>query len=279
MTTIMVPVDGSEASKKAVPFAAQLARAQNGEVLLVRVLQPIALEYQTFETPLDPDVYENLFKSLEEQAEAEVALVRDSLTAQSIKARMMTPRGFPASTLLDVEQTEHADLVVMATHGRTGVARFALGSVADRLVREGSVPVLLIRRDTPAGRSLKSAVVMLDGSGVAERALSVVEQLGGKPLETVTLYQVVANADDRAAAKTYLDAVATRLGRPGLTINPMVDVGNPRQTIDRPAREHDLVILSTHGREGFDRLRHGNVAEAVVREVQAPVLLVRVSGQ
>jgi nucleotide-binding universal stress UspA family protein len=275
MTTIMVPTDGSEASDKAVPVGAQLARAQGGEVLLVRVLQPVPLEYQTYDTALDPDVYENLVKTIEDQAQSEVARIRDDLTARSIKTRAITPHGFAASTLLDTEQTERPDLVVMATHGRTGLARFALGSVADRLVREGSAPVLLIRRDTPTDQALKSAVVMLDGSGVAEHALPIAKQLAGKPIETITLFQAVASADDRAAAKTYLDAVATQLATSGSTINATVEVGDPRVAIDRAAREHDLVILSTHGRGGVDRLRHGSVAEAVVREVQAPVLLVR----
>jgi nucleotide-binding universal stress UspA family protein len=55
----------------------------------------------------------------------------------------------------------------------------------------------------------------------------------------------------------------------------VVDVGDPRQTIERVARDHDLVVLCTHGHGGIDRLRHGSVAEAVVRNIENPVLLVR----
>ena len=276
MTTVMAPTDGSAMSDNAVAVAGRLAQAQGADVLLVRVLQPIALEADSFDTSLDPDIYEQVLKTIEAQTESEVAKLRDGLIAQGIKARAVTPRGFVAGALLDIEAAEHADLVVMATHGRTGVARFALGSIADRIVREGEVPVLLVRPSTPSDVQLRSALVLLDGSGVAEYALPWVERLAGKPLERVTLFRAVASAEDRSPAKTYLDAIGSRIAHAGCRINTVVEVGDPLPTVDRAAREHDLVILSTHGRGGFERLRHGSVAEAIVREISNPVLLVRV---
>jgi nucleotide-binding universal stress UspA family protein len=177
--------------------------------------------------------------------------------------------------LLDLEQAEQPDLVVMATHGRTGLARFALGSIADRLVREGTVPVLLVRRATPVDATLETAVVMLDGSGLAEQALPTAEALMGKPLQSVTLFRSVSHSNDREAARTYLTTVAERFAGGSGGVQVIVDVGDPRHTIERVAHDHDLIILCTHGYGGFDRLRHGSVAEAVVRNVDNPVLLVR----
>jgi nucleotide-binding universal stress UspA family protein len=123
----------------------------------------------------------------------------------------------------------------MATHGRTGLARFALGSVADRLVREGTVPVLLVRRATPADATIATAIVMLDGSEVAERALPVVEQLAGKPLQSITLLRAVADPDERATALAYLKTVASRFvfADAGVEVSCTVEVGDPRQAVVR----------------------------------------------
>jgi nucleotide-binding universal stress UspA family protein len=280
MKRIMVPTDGSPESEKAVPIAQQIARAQNAEVVLIHVLQPIALEFTGVEAPADPDLYETLLQSMEGQARADLDRLRTSLESDSVRARWLAPRGFAASTLLDYERKELPDLLVMATHGRTGLARFALGSVADRLVREGTVPVLLVRRETPADATMASAIVMLDGSDVAERALPVVEQLAGKPLRSITLFRAVMEPDERGTALAYLKTVAARFvfADAGVEMACTVAVGDPRQTVAQIARGHDLVILATHGRGGFDRLRHGSVAEAIVRELENPTLLVRASG-
>lgn len=275
MKRILVPTDGSPESERAVPIAQQIAAAQGAEILLVRVIQPVIWELQGVEAPADPEVYETLLRSIEEQARAELEELRSRLESRSMNTRALALRGFAASALLDCEQEERPDLLVMATHGRTGLARFALGSVADRLVREGTVPVLLVRRSTPTTAVLKRAVVMLDGSERAERALPLVEELAGKPLEAITLFQAVPRPEDRKAAEEYLAHVADRLSCPGAAIKTLVEVGDPRRAGERIARDHDLVVLATHGRGGFDRLRHGSVAEAIVREVDTPTLLVR----
>ncbi len=272
---IMVPTDGSPESNRAVGIAEHIARAQNAEVSLVRVIVPIDWQYGASEIPIDPSAYEDVMRAIEDEAIAGLARLEAGLAEHGIKARSTALHGFAASELLDCERAEQPDLVVMATHGRSGLARFALGSVADRLVREGTSPVLLVRRSTPVDRELETAVVMLDGSGVAEQALPIAEALAGKPLRSVTLFRSVADPDDREPAKTYLHAVGARLASPAYSVNEVVDVGDARHTIQRVARERDLIILATHGRGGVDRLRHGSVAEAVIREVTNPVLLVR----
>jgi nucleotide-binding universal stress UspA family protein len=156
-----------------------------------------------------------------------------------------------------------------------GAARFTLGRVTDRLVREGRPPVLVVRRSSPAAPTLHRALVTLDGSDLAEEALPMVETLAGKPLESVVLLRIVANPQDQGPAMTYLEGVASRLSRLALKVEVVVGVGASTLGIERAARAVDLVILCTHGRGGVDRLRHGSVAEHVVREVDTPALLVR----
>ena len=184
-------------------------------------------------------------------------------------------QGSPAAVLLDVEREQNIDLVVMGTNGRSGLARFALGSVADRMVREGTRPVLLAR--TPELEpALKTALLMLDGSGVAEEAVPMVKTLAGRPIEIVKLFRAVDDVVDRGAAHTYLEGVSRHLAAEGVKTEITVDVGDPTILVRQAAQDTDLVVLSTHGRGGFDRFRHGSVADRVVRETEQPVPLIRV---
>ena len=274
----MVPVDGSPESHNAIGVAEQIALAQGAEVVLVRVVEPLSWEYAN-EGTADPRVYEELLQSIDDDANRELETVEQAFAARGIKVRRLVPHGIASSELLDAEQGEQPQLVVMATHGRSGLARFALGSIADRLVREGTKPVLLVRRSMAADVKLETAVVMLDGSAVAEQVLPIVGELAGKPLKSATFFQSVPNPDDSDTARAYMEGVAARVAQPDFPVNVVVDGGYVDHTIRRVARERDLVILATHGRGGFDRLRHGSVAEAVVREVSNPVLLVRASSE
>src|SRR5437588_11968033 len=118
----------------------------------------------------------------------------------------------------------------MCGHGRTGLARFALGSVAERLLHHGTAPVLLVR---PFGDpvSLAHAVVPLDGSERAEEALRVVAQLARYVVHDVTVLRVIGAAEEGPDAERYLDAVAGRLTQAHLACWRWVAQGDPAATI------------------------------------------------
>jgi nucleotide-binding universal stress UspA family protein len=116
---------------------------------------------------------------------------------------------------------------------------------------------------------------MLDGSGVAEEAIPVVEMMAGHPIQAVKLLRVVADPSDRRLAAMYLGAIATRLAAAHLVVDVCVEVGDPTLVVGKAADGTDMIVLCTHGRGGIDRLRHGSVADRVVRQVEQPVLLVR----
>lgn len=264
---IMVPTDGSPESERALPLAKQLALAHEADLVLVFIIDQPPLAMGRYPGP-----------DLEEMAAAHLSALEASLAAEGVRVRSTQERGPTAATLLDRERAENPDLLVMATHGRTGLARFALGSVADRMVREGTAPALVVRRSTPVAHKLETALLMLDGSGLGEAALALTERLAGKPLRAVTLFRVVSAPQDRGAAETYLEGAAARLSKLDLQTRTTVELGDPRHVAERAARGHDFVILATHGRGGFDRWRHGSVADYVVRYVDRPVLLVRVAS-
>jgi nucleotide-binding universal stress UspA family protein len=269
---ILVPTDGSPESDRALPFAERVAGAQGAEVLLAQVVQyPVLLDNYSI---VSEDVYQQMLDATADAARENLARLASHFDGKGIPASATMLRGSPSACLLDFEAEHRVDLVVMSSHGRTGLNRFALGSTTDRLVREGTAPVLLVRAVGEAS-SLTTALLMLDGSGVAEEAVPVVEALVGRPLQAVKLFRAVDDPSDRSAATTYLSAVQRRLQAAGLKAEVLVEVGDPMVLLRRAAQGTDLIVLCTHGRGGLDRFRHGSVAERIVREAEQPVLLVR----
>ncbi|MSQ24576.1 MAG: universal stress protein [Chloroflexi bacterium] len=276
---ILVPTDGSPESEKPVPIAAQLAQAQGGEVMLVSVVERPSFTGSEEGYAMPPDIYQAMVDAMEGGTRQALEKLQAVLQSQSIPVSATILRGQAASSLLDYEKKYNPDLVVMASHGRTGLARFAMGSVTGRLVRDGTAPVLVTRMSTEFSGSLDRALVMLDGSGRAEESLPLVESLAGKPFKQIKLFRVVPNPADRSAAHTYLEGVAARFTKTGVDTEIVVDIGDPRPTIERAAKDADLVVLCTRGEGGFDRLRHGSVADHVLRGLGTPTLLVRTADR
>ena len=275
---IVMPTDGSIESEKPLSVATQLARAQDAELTLLRVVEELHYHDAEGSAAVSAEIYEEVIRGQQQDAIRSLDRIEQRLLGEGVRVTSEVRRGNAVSELFDYLASNKPDLVVMATHGRTGLARFAMGSVTDRMVREGSAPVLVTRMGTEPSSRLDRALVMLDGSGVAEEVLPLVTALAGKPLQHLTLYRVVADPGDRSAAATYLEGAATHLAATGITVETKIDLGDPRANIERAAEDVDLVILCTHGRSGLDRLRHGSIAEHVMHTVDAPALLVRAKG-
>jgi nucleotide-binding universal stress UspA family protein len=275
---IMVPTDGSPLSARALPLAEAIANAQGAEIVLVRVLEPFNPYGMAVESYRKPKVYDELVASLHSAASKELASMVDTITSRGGTARTMVLAGSPPDGLLRAEAELQPDLVVMASHGRSGLARFALGSVAERLVREGNTPVLIVHSLHPLDQKLDFALVPLDGSPLAEQAIPMVETLAGQPVRQVRLMRAVTRPEEATEARRYLEGIRVRLQSADLEVTTEVRVDNPVAAIRDAAERADLIVLATHGRGGFDRLRHGSVAEQITREAHLPVLLVRPAG-
>jgi nucleotide-binding universal stress UspA family protein len=215
-------------------------------------------------------------------------------------------------TLHRAAVTGAADLVVMTTHGRGALGRFWLGSVADELMRELPMPLLLVRphSDTPAYDPepvLKHILLPLDGTALAEQMLEPAFQLGSLFDADYTLMRVVKPAlpttyaiegftptqaaesvldqieqlqeQSSREAQAYLDGVARRLTErtagEKLTIRTRVAMEHqPAAAILQEAVPPiDLIALETHGRRGLSRLFLGSVADKVIRGSSLPVLV------
>jgi len=176
---ILVPLDGSTRAESAVPAAARIAQASGGSVILMQVAA-IPIELETEKKPSEiysREVYENAIASAASYLED----VAKSSVLAGTKTETEVATGDVAPSILSAIQSHQADLIVMCSHGYTGFKRWALGSVAQKLVPHSHVPVLVLRDGGPvpatAAQKPMCAFVPLDGSPLSETALEPAAQL------------------------------------------------------------------------------------------------------
>ena len=273
-TQIMVPLDGSELAERALPCAERLARSTGATLHLVRVAGPVFARDAGADKEVD---YADFLLAEMRDADAYLEQVRARLDTAGLTVRARRITGTIAGALLDYAHEESIDLIVLTSHGRTGFARFALGSVAEHLLHAGTTPLVLVRAFGPAV-ALERAVVPLDGSRQAEAALGMVARLAPAVVQVVTLLRVVDQAEEGLKAERYLAEVVQRLTPEGLVCQWQVLQGDPAQAILDVAGMDRFVVMATHGRLGLTRWALGSVADRVARGGAAAVLLVRDSG-
>ena len=150
---ILVPLDGSLLSERALPVAMALADRFESQVILLRALNISVPAIPVY----DPDVSTQLseaFEHLHQEAESYLATREDRLCQQGIDARTILDDDSPAASIITAATIEDVDLIVMSTHGHGGFVRWAYGSVADKVARHSPCPVLLVRQrpwGTPDG--------------------------------------------------------------------------------------------------------------------------------
>jgi nucleotide-binding universal stress UspA family protein len=300
--SILVPLDGSPFAEQAVPLASQIAQRSGSKLRLAFVHKLPAAPVDSAAAKLFTSIEMVTRKAERVYLRGIQAKLRDGGIRLS-SAVMLT--GDPGSALAQYAREMEIDLLVMATHGRGGIRRAWLGSVADHLIRHLEVPVLLVRPAEGAapqdwlgaGRIL----VPLDGSPLAEEVLNAGAALARIWHTELTLLQVVPpvlmssdavlpvpSAYDeeltemcRTQAQDYLDDVVEGIHALGIRATGVAVVGwSVVDSILEVARpEHiGLIVLATHGRGGLRQLALGSVADKLVRGADVPVLVYRPAG-
>lgn len=302
---IVVPLDGSAFGDFALPYALSMAARLGASIELAYV--------HVFKVPvpetegLTPYRFENVVH-WDEQHERD--LLHDEVSSLEERARELTERyGVPCSArvargsvvpgLGDVIEDDRADLVVMATHGRTGLSRTWVGSVADELIHRLNVPLLLVRPPEDHAvpqecRDIQHILVPLDGSSFSAEILPMANRLANVYGARVTLLKVVPRTVGGGAhidgvresylemreteALTHLsdlaDAYEWQYERPRLSV--VADKRPERMILHASANWGvDMIAMATHGRSGVGRLVLGSVADRVLRETDRPLLLYR----
>jgi nucleotide-binding universal stress UspA family protein len=154
---ILVPLDGSERAAAAIPHAEALAKLANARLILLQVIPSAAMLISdtAISSPgmglpatdpfLSPGHYESVEKTLAEEARTTLETAAVPLTANGVQVETVILKGAPADSILAYAVENAIDLIVMSTHGRTGLARLVFGSVAENVLRHAACPVLLVR--------------------------------------------------------------------------------------------------------------------------------------
>ena len=137
---ILVPLDGSPLAEAALPHAEALAKSEHAEIIILRVPNAPVSEYLS----RDPMIAEMVYADMEKESEDYVLNKVAELQKENIKVTGITKDGPVPDTILEVAEETHADMIAMSTHGRTGVSRWLMGSVADKIVHHAHIPVMLI---------------------------------------------------------------------------------------------------------------------------------------
>jgi nucleotide-binding universal stress UspA family protein len=299
---ILCPVYFDETSPAALEYARHFARQDNGTIYLLHAVP-------TDEVHLLRKVYRASNYGGADVNRAE-QVIREQLGSlaqehlQGVRYEVVTvQRSDSAKAILETEENIAADLVVMATHGRTGIAHLILGSVAEKVVRESKRPVFTTRRSEAlsGAKPFQKILVPVDIADPTNASLAcarqIAEQSGGvvHPLHIVptdetelllhdvyearqdkTSHQVNAVVAEKVARRKLADIAEKHLT--GLRYEPLLHVsGDPSKTILDVEREigADLIVMTTHGVSGFFHLLLGSITEKMIREANCPVLAFR----
>lgn len=300
LKSLLVPLDGSEFSERTLRLAEALARATGATLHLVHVHVPHPPDHFLSNTQfhyegLDLEEYEERHRAEERSYLAEV----EGRIDPHVPSHAALLEGNVAEEIAAHAERVDADLVLITTHGHTGVSRMWLGSVADALVRLTTTPLLVIHPGqgghVPADvSSFKHVMVPVDGSDLSAAILAPAADLAEASGAELTLVHVVnASAvlgarifpllpDDiapaMAKAAEHLEERAEALRTRGLTVHVHVEEHeSPGRAIAAIADKlgADVIALATHGYGGLKRALLGSVADKVLRSSPLPILVQR----
>jgi nucleotide-binding universal stress UspA family protein len=312
MNMILVPLDGSILAEQVLPYVSTLARLLEARICLLRVVAdpvesglladtivatygvgaPLAAQQARQAHSL-----ELLNQNAERYLESHAAL----LHADGLDVVVDVRYGRAADVIVAAALNQHVALIALASHGYSGLKRWALGSVADNVVRATSIPVLIVRGTAPSrAPAISRIMVPLDGSALARQALPLATELARSAHAELLLLQAItpaiadypsvparderipqlgrARAALRHQAASTLDALAAELRTHGVDTRTRVVNGHAAEVLEDQAAhcDVDLIVMATHGYGGLRRWALGSVADTVLHTTTTPLVLVHV---
>jgi nucleotide-binding universal stress UspA family protein len=300
---VLLPLDGSELSEVALAYAKELVGTMKLELILFHVCKPGNSEM----VPIYRSYIQQHVDALLRDAKVIVKKYGADKDLKTVDVEGKVVVGYPAEQIIKYATDRKVNLILMATHGSSGVKQWAMGSVADKVLHASTVPVWLVRPDMPkgaaSGKMLKrNLLVPLDGSKLAESVLPYLEiaakHRGAELIEVELLFvceppmfafdysgpgkEAVEESVSysKKLAKEYLAIVKKRLEKLGIAVQTKIIVGKPDTEIVNYANANPskLIVIATHGRSGFGKFTYGSfgsVAQKVLHEVTGPMLIVR----
>ena len=289
---ILVPTDFSGAARQALQLAVRLA-PPGCTVHVMHVITPTESDPYS-PVRLRPEVQARQRLPEEVTDELLQQLIQEVATDQVAVARAWRRASDVVGAVLDYADTVEAELIVLGTHGRRGLQRFLLGSVAEAIVRRASVPVLTVREHARVPEAIRHILVPTDFSDDARMALREAARWAAHFQARLTLLHVLAPAvipvsvTEVAAVYEVMPGLQERIQEEltrwieaevpeTVSSDVRIEEGPVDLTILEQARQEqaDLIVMATHGRSGVARWLLGSVTERVLRQAPCPVLTLR----
>ncbi|MCA9946769.1 MAG: universal stress protein [Anaerolineales bacterium] len=286
---ILLPLDGSELAETALAPAVALAEAFSAELVLLRVVVPLSLK-------LDPDLYQRIIDGGQKEAKRYLSGIQLRSLFSMVPVKGETVVGKAANSILDYAEENGIDLIVMASHGRSGISRWVYGSVADKVLHKAECSLAIIHPQVETKPFVhKRILVPLDGSLQAEQALGPALKLAHEvaaelvllrvtemppiPKEPVDGWPGIESVMQAAEleARIYLERTRQSLVDSDIQISTQVATGSVAESIIDTADEQqvDLIVMSSHGRSGVDRWIFGSVTEKTLRGAHCATVVIR----
>ena len=297
---ILIPLDGSPRAELILTQMARIMRLKDSEFILCQSSHvPMDIE-----TPKTTSFYDQRRRDAKSYLEEAAGRYSD----RGARVRIRVGEGSPSELILDAAHAEGATMIAMTTHGRTGIARWSMGSVAEKVVRGGTVPVLLLRSFRPSEHGgmdpvaaeelpFRKILVPVDGSAPSLASVGPALEFGtltGAEMMVLHVRPFVSPPGPllpgmEAALPLFqpptpvpgedpvITPAADRFRASGLKVTAVSVEGDAAaEILDRSAaHDVDLIVMGTHGRSGLSRWLTGSVAERVLRSATVPLLLVR----
>jgi nucleotide-binding universal stress UspA family protein len=303
MKTILVPLDGSALAEQVLPYVQLLAPLLGARVHLLRSIpaaEEISLPVKAGAalaeggSPLDPAVCEQCTLAGQcAHTDCYIASQAMRLRGAGVEADADVRVGAPAVAITEAAAEWPDTLVAMATHGDSGLRRWARGSIADRVLHDTTLPLLLVRGTAPPTPRLRRILVLLDGSALRLKALPLAIDLAARAhAELIAPWIVAPSIEEylrdfpptadvrRSLHQQVLQAFEALAGAPppqSVLLTTATAIGPAASAIAAEAdrRRVDLIVMATHGYIGLQRWWQGSVAAEVLHATTTPLLLMR----
>ncbi|HUF54850.1 MAG TPA: universal stress protein [Dehalococcoidia bacterium] len=276
ISRILVALDGSERGESVLPLVRKIAAATGATIILVRGIPELS-------TP-NPEIVYQYIKEQSPKIRAYLGNMRRRLKAGGLTATTRQLHGAMAESIAALAQKERADLIAIATRGRSGVKRAILGSTATRIVRLAACPVLVLKHDEHGATqapTFECVLVSLDGTQLAESILPATRALADLDSGTLVLCHHISGNDDLEEAQRYLHHTAETLRNQGASVESKLYRGSRAEAALAVAEEIDagLIAVSTRGRSALGRILKGSAADEVLTQTNRPCLTINSSAE
>ncbi len=296
-TKILVPLDGSDLAERALPPALVLAQHSEAQLSLLRALAPermLVADSHVLMLGGYSAIWPNQSLELARKAATDyLSALRATKMPKGLRLSTEMIEGDPAEIIVETARQEGVDLIVMSSHGYSGLTRWVLGSVAERVLHDAPCPVLIVRTTDP----IRHVLIPLDGSEFSEQILEPAFALAASLECKVTLSRVIERlspdefdylehlenglgqrlqSDIHTEAEQYLHGIATARRDALPELKTVILHGSPAHSLLEYAQTRgvDLIAMSTHGRTGLKRWVYGSVTEKILRAAANCAMLV-----